>query len=703
MQTVFKTFLLATVATYINCDMPRYASAQSLTVPGTLAEDTSNFVLLSASGTTVSIAGFSTDVQVIISSSTGLIRLGSTSGLTPATGYSDSLWLSGSGEIVFEGTQANSNLALQTLAYKNSGTPSGSISITVNPTGAYYLNNHYYKYNTTVQSWDLHRSDAATSKIGECSGYLATVTSLEEYNFILNNISTSNGWLGGADTGSEGTWKWMDGPEAGKTFYCDNTADSSCSVDIDFHKFPEPGEPNNCCGGEHHLQQGFGGVGRWNDYYIDIKAFYEYGGDLNQDGDFDDSGETCYPNTNAKINITAPSVDTDDEPENSTDNPPNLFDSKETIALVEEQKSVTNHRLYSSIDIVLDRIEWFWRNRRKSSLNQNDIRINLESESTIKVSKPIQQTMSMIENVVDLEVINLESLFTLEIGQIIDLNGLGQIIGDDFAIWTTGEITIGKSNATNLSLGKRNHADTLTIGIDTKTSENTLLGLALQRGYDHAKLGTQGTNLRTYNYGLIFYYSEILGVDENFKYILGFNVFDLKTTRFSDNDFHYGNRNAYQVLQSFQYEKRKNINKHYLSPYAKVNVGYTELRPYREGDKGLAIGYNELKTKTLKTMIGLRYDNEIKMSNGRLNPFAILEYGLDLSSSSDETAYYLHTPTLLNFYSPSNKHIDTYKLGIGLDYNFYTGHVGATFENYQEDNRIKHRTNKIRLKALFFF
>ena len=102
MQTVFKTFLLATVATYINCDMPRYASAQSLTVPGTLAEDTSNFVLLSASGTTVSISGFSTDVQVIISSSTGLIRLGSTSGLTPATGYSDSLWLSGSGEIVFD-------------------------------------------------------------------------------------------------------------------------------------------------------------------------------------------------------------------------------------------------------------------------------------------------------------------------------------------------------------------------------------------------------------------------------------------------------------------------------------------------------------------------------------------------------------------------------------------------------------------------
>jgi len=83
------------------------------------------------------------------------------------------------------------------------------------------------------------------------------------------------GWLGARDevlpgdtNTAEGVWRWVQGPEAaadggrGTVFWNIGSQPQClpgfvCSWDVN--------EPNNCCGGEHHLHAWY--EGKWNDYY----------------------------------------------------------------------------------------------------------------------------------------------------------------------------------------------------------------------------------------------------------------------------------------------------------------------------------------------------------------------------------------------------------------------------------------------------
>ncbi len=46
-------------------------------------------------------------------------------------------------------------------------------------------------------------------------GYLATITTSAELDCVKNMMYAGNQWIGGVDNYSEGTFRWIDGPEAG--------------------------------------------------------------------------------------------------------------------------------------------------------------------------------------------------------------------------------------------------------------------------------------------------------------------------------------------------------------------------------------------------------------------------------------------------------------------------------------------------------
>ena len=134
-------------------------------------------------------------------------------------------------------------------------------------------NNHYYEYVLPNDdgifgvSWDAARARASSASHMGYIGYLATITSAAEQSFILGNITDSRAWIGGSDAASEGTWKWMDGPEAGDTLAYTAWA---------------PGEPNNL-GNEDYLVFSWnsnGVAGGWNDLASANNLGYivEYGG-----------------------------------------------------------------------------------------------------------------------------------------------------------------------------------------------------------------------------------------------------------------------------------------------------------------------------------------------------------------------------------------------------------------------------------------
>ena len=92
--------------------------------------------------------------------------------------------------------------------------------------GGFISNNDWYW-------WGEAEAEAEASRYYNLRGYLATVTSSAENDYIKDRIRRIDntlpaGWIGGSDVGSENTWRWMGGPEEGQAFFSD---DNNCNND----------------------------------------------------------------------------------------------------------------------------------------------------------------------------------------------------------------------------------------------------------------------------------------------------------------------------------------------------------------------------------------------------------------------------------------------------------------------------------------
>jgi len=128
-------------------------------------------------------------------------------------------------------------------------------------------NGHFYDYVAASLTWDQAQAAAAATTFNGMQGYLATITSAGENNFIINNFNHM-GFLGGSDAAVEGEWRWVVGPEAGLLFfigeypdpnrhtiiYADWGSNEPNDFDNTRYGFPYPGEDylnfNSARGGE---------------------------------------------------------------------------------------------------------------------------------------------------------------------------------------------------------------------------------------------------------------------------------------------------------------------------------------------------------------------------------------------------------------------------------------------------------------------
>ena len=221
---------------------------------------------------------------------------------TLPTGITQS-WNSTTGVLSFNGTTsaANWQTLLRTVRFKSTSTTcyANLRRVTFVAGTVYYnpLTEHYYEYVAGNTTWtNAYTVSSAKSYFGR-AGYLATILSEAENNFIWKLMS-SDAWFGASDdygyintakgstvyasqSASEGKWHWVTGPEKGQNFSNGNTP-STTLVSGMYHKWAG-GEPNG-------TSEAFGQFyssnnGQWNDLANSTLGGYicEYGdmpGDL---------------------------------------------------------------------------------------------------------------------------------------------------------------------------------------------------------------------------------------------------------------------------------------------------------------------------------------------------------------------------------------------------------------------------------------
>ena len=131
-------------------------------------------------------------------------------------------------------------------------------------------NGHLYQFISSDDiTWQEARDAASSMSMNGLQGYLATITSEEENNFITERLG-GQGWIGASDEEEEDVWRWVTGPESGMQFW---QGDGSGSPVDGFYNNWRTTEPNDLNG------EDFGHMfpaGDWNDYAFDNSLIEGY-------------------------------------------------------------------------------------------------------------------------------------------------------------------------------------------------------------------------------------------------------------------------------------------------------------------------------------------------------------------------------------------------------------------------------------------
>jgi hypothetical protein len=214
----------------------------------------------------------SSDLRIRITAIRGVLSVADTSGisfLSPTTGH----------RLVIKGSATDLQNAINSSRYRPlvSGGESLSIEISndagkswhsfeyrnegtlaVNPA----TGNYYQFISATGITWAQAKAEAEQRTLNGQRGYLATITSQAENDFIKAQIS-GDGWIGASDETTEGTWVWATGPEAGQQFW--NGNGSGSPVNGMYNNWDTTTSEPNDAGGEDYAYM-INANGKWNDY-----------------------------------------------------------------------------------------------------------------------------------------------------------------------------------------------------------------------------------------------------------------------------------------------------------------------------------------------------------------------------------------------------------------------------------------------------
>ena len=320
----------------------------------------------------------------------------------------------------------------------------------------------------------------------------------------------------------------------------------------------------------------------------------------------------------------------------------NPFNEKDVVGLIEAQREIAKRFFEQSTFAVLNRMEWLRRHREERNLSNQGVNIIFNDETFTEISQ----------------------VFTFDKF----INKSGDLLGNNWAFWSEGNLTLGEAAETSLSSLQEIQTTGITIGVDKKINENRMVGVALRVGHDNVDIGSNGTNLKTDMYSLSVYGTLPFNNKTFIDGHLGIGGLQIDSRRVHLAGNLNGNRHGKQIFGSIVYGGEFSKSKFNISPYGRLDMGYTKLDEYFDTGKISALKYNEMIIETYKSSFGLLLDNTMEVKGFKLKPYSRLEYGKGRNYSSDTiVSYYTIFPNT-NYTSKGEEELtDNYRVGIGTD------------------------------------
>jgi hypothetical protein len=218
--------------------------------------------------------GATTSVPVKLRVTSGSLQMSVTTGLTFTGGTSGAT-------LQFTGTRDAVNTALATLTYTRGSTGSDTLEVSLVEPGEVFFEGtgNLYEYVSYTASWNNAKTHAEGRTKYGATGYLVTVTSQEENDFVAARLLNA-GWMGASDSAVENAWRWVTGPENGQQFWSGLSGGSTVGG---MYANWGTGEPNNS-GEEDCAQFLTGGSGKWNDLPCSSTTLPGYVVEYGEDG-----------------------------------------------------------------------------------------------------------------------------------------------------------------------------------------------------------------------------------------------------------------------------------------------------------------------------------------------------------------------------------------------------------------------------------
>ena len=305
------------------------------------------------------------------------------------------------------------------------------------------------------------------------------------------------------------------------------------------------------------------------------------------------------------------------------------------VCMADTASNIVSHVEFAKKNIhynnstLFKRFEWIKRNRNNENLNS--FNINLKSYNPILASLTNKLQASLDNN-------------------------SSKIKSSTWSFWSTGDVSMGRQDATITDKPKKIHTSGLTFGADKKFGDDKFAGFALRYAQnDSSVINTdQSSDMESLT---LNFYGTIPKSETNYVNMLaGYSLLRIDQKYLGKKT---GNRNGHQLFASANFRSKNKSGRFNFSPSGKFSYGITKLSDYTDFISLATTGLNDQHdNKTIKNgdlAIGFLFDmDSFKFPDSTVTPNGGFEFVMDVSPQTRFTYDNGQSSTIVDRYSKKN-------------------------------------------------